>query len=97
MIKNNNNIKQMINNFGINVSKIVAIEELSELQKELCKDLRGNDKRKEIKEEICDVYICLQMLKDIYNFSEEEIKEEYDRKMTRNINRIKEKEIKSKM
>lgn len=45
----------------------VAIEELSELQKELCKDLRGIGDRNAIAEEIADVEIMLDQLKQIYH------------------------------
>lgn len=94
MLKENKEILEMIKHQGNQINKIISIEELSELQKEICKDLRGYERRNEIKEEICDVYICLQLLKNIYNFSDKELEEEYKRKMERNLNRIKEKEIK---
>ena len=42
---------------------IVAIEEMSELQKELCKALRGNHNLSEIVEEVADVEI-MEMLED---------------------------------
>ena len=45
----------------------VAVEELSELQKELCKDLRGIGNRDAIAEEIADVEIMLDQLKRIYH------------------------------
>lgn len=48
-----------------------------------------HSRRGEIKEEMADVYICLQLLKEIYNFDDEELEEEYKRKMDRNIKRIK--------
>ena len=41
---------------------IVAIEELSELQKELCKHLRDQTNEKAIIEEICDVQIMLEQI-----------------------------------
>lgn len=90
MLKYNPNINLILNSQSVDVNKTIVIEELSELQKELCKDLRGYDRREEIKEEMSDVYICLQLLKEIYNFSDEELKKMYERKMRRNIERIKE-------
>ena len=63
MLKYNPNINLILNSQSVDVNKTIVIEELSELQKELCKDLRGYERRLEIKEEICDVYICLQLLK----------------------------------
>lgn len=85
----NPDIKLLLENQSVDVNKTIVVEELSELQKEICKDLRGFDRREEIKEEIADVYICLQLLKEIYNFNDEELEEEYKRKMKRNIDRIK--------
>lgn len=88
MIKYNSNINLILNSQSVDVNKTIVIEELSELQKEVCKDLRGYETKEEIKEEMADVYICLQMLKEIYNFSDEELKKMYERKMRRNIERI---------
>ena len=88
MIKYNPDIKKMLNSQSVEVNKTIVIEELSELQKEVCKDLRGYERREEIKEEMADAYICLQMLKEIYNFSDEELEKMYERKMRRNIERI---------
>ncbi len=90
MLKYNPNINLILNSQSVDVNKTIVIEELSELQKELCKDLRGYDRREEIKEEMSDVYICLQLLKEIYNFSDEDLEKMYERKMKRNIQRIKE-------
>lgn len=94
MIATNENILKLIASKSNLENKIITIEELSELQKELTKDLRGYEKREEIKEEIIDVYMCLQFLKEIYNFSDEELEKEYEKKLNRNLNRIKVKEIK---
>lgn len=67
---------------------IVAIEELSELQKELCKMLRkGNtDNIENIKEEIADVSIMLDQL--VYYFKID--KEELLKIQTEKLNRTKE-------
>lgn len=90
MLKYNPNINLILNSQSVDINKTIVIEELSELQKELCKDLRGYNRREEIKEEMADVYICLQLLKEIYNFSDEDLEKMYGRKMKRNIQRIKE-------
>lgn len=46
--------------------KVVAIEELAELQKEICKDLRGKGNRINLTEELADVEIMLEQLKEMY-------------------------------
>jgi hypothetical protein len=43
-----------------------AIEEMSELQKELCKLLLGNGDREHIAEEMADVEIMLSQLKEMF-------------------------------
>lgn len=46
----------------------VAIEEMSELTKELCKDLRGEPDLEHIVEEMADVQIMLDQLRIIYDW-----------------------------
>ena len=48
--------------YGSEIQRVVAIEELSELQKELCKSLRGQTDRRHIAEEIADVQIMLEQM-----------------------------------
>lgn len=55
---------------GYILQKIVAVEEMSELTKELVKDLRGIADEKHIAEEMADVEIMLEQLKIIYNNSD---------------------------
>lgn len=50
---------------------IVAVEELSELQKELCKLLRGEARLSNIAEEMADVEIMLAQLKIKFKNAEE--------------------------
>jgi NTP pyrophosphatase (non-canonical NTP hydrolase) len=45
---------------------IIAIEELSELQKEISKKLRGTGSNIDLCEEIADVLICLEYIKEYY-------------------------------
>lgn len=51
----------------------IAIEEMSELTKELTKDLRGIGDRTSILEEFADVQIVLDHLQMVFNFSVEEL------------------------
>lgn len=55
-----------IQKFGIRPQVIVAIEELSELQKELTKWLRGKGTREGLMEEMADVSIMLNQLELIF-------------------------------
>lgn len=56
-----------INTYGHMPQKLMAIEEMSELAKEICKDFRGNNNRDKISEEMADVEIMLAQLKLIYS------------------------------
>ena len=53
--------------FGEVSQKIMAVEEMSELTKELAKDLRDRGNVEQIADEIADVEITLTQLKMIYN------------------------------
>lgn len=87
--------KEAIKLFGPAHQSIVAIEELSELQKEVTKAIRGGDRfpinRQHMCEEIADVEIMLEQLRIIYNLPESEIFVYKDRKLKRLARRIIEK------
>ena len=59
--------------YGADLQKQVAIEEMAELTKEICKDFRGKDNREQIIEEIADVDIMLQQLMIMYDITTEEM------------------------
>ena len=44
----------------------ILFEEMAELQKELCKFLRGNDTTQEIAEELADVKICIAEMEMLF-------------------------------
>lgn len=58
-----------INKFGKELQIDVAIEEMSELTKELVKDIRGKGIEKNIIEEMADVTIMLEQLAIIYDIN----------------------------
>ena len=53
-------LEKAIETFGPEHQQLVAIEEMSELQKELCKRYRGFENHEHIAEEIADVEIVLE-------------------------------------
>lgn len=69
-------LNEAISYYGERNQFIVAIEELSELQKELCKYLRGDGNHAHLTEEMADVEIMLDQLRIIFdNYDDiEEIK-----------------------
>jgi hypothetical protein len=94
-------INKAIKHYGSKLQIIKCIEELSELQKELCKDLikdNGFCKQDNIKEEISDVEIMLQSIKLIYNIKDYELIDIKNKKLKRlnkiiNDNELSKKEI----
>lgn len=53
---------QMIKKYGQKAQMLIAVEEMSELQKEVLKYLRGRCNQRNIAEEIADVEIMLEQL-----------------------------------
>lgn len=84
--------KTVISYFGDEAEMIVSIEEFSELTKEITKTLRertfSHERMENVLEEMADVYICLEMLRQIYDFSIQEINTEIQKKQKRTNDRI---------
>lgn len=59
-------LKSAIEHYGKDMQQYVAIEEMSELQKEICKFQRGIGNKLHLAEEIADVEIMVEQLKMIY-------------------------------
>ncbi len=80
--------EKAIDKYGAKLQVQVAIEEMSELTKELCKDIRGNGVRENIVEELADATIMLEQLRLIYDCNSD-VCEEMDIKIRRLEDRIK--------
>lgn len=65
--------KKAISTYGEKAQKLVAIEEMSELTKEICKDFRGQLNREHLIEEVADVLIMLDQMLILYKISGEEV------------------------
>ena len=57
--------------WGDRAQMIVAIEELSECQKEICKIMRGGENFPHLAEEIADATIMLEQLRLIFNINDQ--------------------------
>lgn len=66
--------KQAIDTYGVRAQKLMAIEEMSELTKEICKDFRGKLNREHLIEEMADVLIMLDQMLLMYKVSGEEVR-----------------------
>lgn len=67
--------KRIHEKFGTDIQLIIAIEEMSELTKELTKTIRGYDRQVNIIEEIADVRIMIEQLELIFNCHDEVYKQ----------------------
>lgn len=73
---------------GVLLQLIVALEELSEAQKEICKYLRDEGSAEHIAEEIADATIMLEQLRIIFDVNEL-VGEYIDAKVQRLAKRLK--------
>jgi hypothetical protein len=83
-------IEKAIETYGVDMQLNVAIEEFSELIKEICKHKRGNDNRENIIEEMADCYIMLEQLEIIFGVKSSEIRFALDAKLNRLEKRLEE-------
>ena len=60
-------LRKALDTYGKTSQITMAFEEMSELMKELSKNLRGRDNRSEIAEEIADVEIMLEQMKMLFD------------------------------
>lgn len=88
---------EIVKHYGVKAQIPVWIEEQSELIKVLCKWARKYDKLEgdinlqllsDMKEEITDVIICLDQLRYVIGFDDENMMKEYKFKVERQLERI---------
>jgi len=79
--------KSIANHYGREHQVLIAIEEMSELTKELCKYFRRFDRKKEIIEEVADVQIMLEQLIELFGI-EGDVDKMVDYKLNRQIRRM---------
>lgn len=71
MFKATNVYREAIAKWGEDAQMKMVLEEMSELQKEICKLWRGKDNRDAIAEEVADVEIMLGQLRVMLEISED--------------------------
>ena len=84
----NSTIKKAIATYGKDIQLTVAVEELSELIKEICKHKRGNDNLAGITEEMGDCYIILAELQHIFGIDDKSLTTVIKAKLARLENRL---------
>lgn len=81
-------IEKIIDYFGIKNQKVKAVEELAELQKEICKNINHQFDDKALEEEIADVQIMLYQLCIICGFTKSDIEYQMNLKIKRTMDII---------
>lgn len=88
---NKNLQRKVVNHFGVREQSIIAMEECSELIQAISKAMRYlNDigRHNNLAEEIADVLLCVEQIKNIYNVEDVEIDRWTDFKQTRQLDRM---------
>ena len=75
-------LQRALDTYGSTLQIVVMMEEMSELQKELCKYLRGRGSFEHIAEEIADVEIMLEQMKMLFCCTDD-VRNERRRKVER--------------
>lgn len=76
-------LERAIKTYGADKQLTVAIEEFSELTKEICKHKRGMGSFNAILEEIADCYIMLNQLEMIFTIPRRRVEKEIENKVKR--------------
>jgi NTP pyrophosphatase (non-canonical NTP hydrolase) len=86
-------IERSIKEYGRITQSVICMEECSELIQAVSKQIRGIGSKENLVEEMADVTICLEMLKDIYDIDDTEIGQQIQYKQDRMEQRMDREEI----
>ena len=89
IIIDSNVVKKSIEHYGADLQTVVCMEECAELIQAISKMKRGKDNRNNLIEEVADVMICMEILKQVYGISDNEIQNYVCQKQNRSIERMK--------
>ncbi len=81
-------MKLLIDHYGHESQKMMLLEEMAELQKEICKEFRGELNKDAITEEVADVLIMLEQVQMMYDISDIRLLEITNEKLVRQLRRI---------
>ena len=81
-------IAESIQHYGKNNQSTVCMEECAELIQAISKAKRGKINRDNMIEEIADVLICIEMLKQMYMISDDKINKWIEKKQAREVERM---------
>ena len=89
IIIDSNVVTKSIEHYGSDLQATVCMEKCSELIQAISKMKRGKDNRDNLIEEMADVMICMEILKQVYGVSDSEIQNYVCQKQNRCIERMK--------
>lgn len=84
---------KIISYYGHEPQKMMLLEEMAELQKEICKDMRGMPNPEAIIAEVADVLIMLEQIQMMYHISETELHAVTNEKLHRQLRRIEDEKV----
>ena len=82
-------VSKSIKHYGEGMQSVVCMEELAELSQAISKEIRGIGDRSNLVEEMADVIICLEILKQIFAITNVELEEWVKFKQGRTLKCIK--------
>ncbi len=83
-----NVVARSVDHYGEEIQATVCMEECAELIQAISKEKRGKIGRDNMTEEIADVLICIEMLKQMYMISEDKINKWIEKKQAREAERM---------
>ena len=81
-------VAKSLETYGNGIQLVVCMEELSELTQAISKEIRGKGDRDNTIEEMADVIICLEILKQVFEITDEDIDSWIKYKQERNLFRM---------
>lgn len=81
-------VSDSIKYYGQYTQATVCMEECAELIQAISKELRGKHNEKHLAEEMADVLICIEILKQIYDISDSSIADWIKEKQKRIVRRM---------
>ena len=92
MVRNTDDLyEEVIETYGADHQIMMLFEEMSELQKEICKNFRGRENKDHIIEEMVDVQIMLDQMWVIFGIDRESFDEVFKYKLSRLQKRLEKK------
>ncbi len=81
-------VSRSLDTYGNGLQLVVCMEELSELTQAISKEIRGKGNRDNTIEEMADVLICIEILKQVFGITNEDINSWIKYKQERNLFRM---------